>query len=81
MDPLLKTCRRCDKGKSVDEFYDSPRNKDGKATICKECIRDVDKKNRAEKKLNKSKEEEKDKSVRSREKYPKDNKFLSYYQF
>lgn len=33
----MKTCRRCDVQKTLDEFYPNPKMKDGHLNICKEC--------------------------------------------
>lgn len=39
----MKTCRVCGQSKNLNEFYSLSRNKDGKDTRCKVCVRDVQK--------------------------------------
>jgi hypothetical protein len=34
---ITKVCRRCEQSLSLDCFYNSPRNRYGKKTICKQC--------------------------------------------
>lgn len=36
-----KVCTRCGEEKPRDEFYNSPSSKDGKASYCKECVKEL----------------------------------------
>lgn len=36
-----KVCTRCGEEKPLDEFYNSPSTKDGKASYCKECVKEL----------------------------------------
>lgn len=35
---FMKPCKGCKEVKSLDDFHDDPRNKDGKRNVCKVCM-------------------------------------------
>ncbi|WP_143545363.1 MULTISPECIES: hypothetical protein [unclassified Rhodococcus (in: high G+C Gram-positive bacteria)] len=39
--PIMKTCSRCKKSKSFDDFYEHEKAKDGRQSRCIECCRAV----------------------------------------
>jgi len=49
-----KICKRCLVNKSLDLYYNSTANPDGKQAYCKVCSKEFDKENRTIKKLSKS---------------------------
>lgn len=38
-----KVCARCGEEKPLDEFYNQPSTRDGKASYCKECVKELSK--------------------------------------
>jgi len=34
----MKLCKNCNIDKKLDDFYNQPKNKDGKQGICKDCM-------------------------------------------
>lgn len=51
----MKTCHTCKRPKSLEEFGNNKRNKDGKQPYCKECGKDKDRKHYLDSPLRKTK--------------------------